>query len=84
MNSLLSMLPPGEPPGVLFLTLFMRRLPTYIRDQLAALPTRDPHQLALYADKIWTSHGGATAAINQLTAAATVPTPQPSRSGSPS
>jgi hypothetical protein len=83
MNSLLSMLPPGESPGVLFLTLFMRRLPTYIRDQLATLPSRDPQQLALHADKIWTSHGGATAAINQLTAAAVVPTPSTSRPGTP-
>jgi hypothetical protein len=91
MNSLLSMLPPGEQTGVLFLTLFLRRLPVYIRHQLAALPTRNPQQLAAHADLIWTSNGGASAAINQLTAnAAPVTTPynrrrspSPHRSTSP-
>jgi hypothetical protein len=87
MNSLMSMLPPGEQTGVLFLTLFFRRLPVYIRHQLAALPTRDPQQLAAHADLIWTANGCASAAINQLTnnTATTVPTTTPyNRCRSPS
>jgi hypothetical protein len=73
------MLPPGEQTGVLFLILFFRHLPVYIRHQLAALPTRDPQQLAAHADLIWTANGCASAAINQLTnnAATAVPTTIP-------
>jgi hypothetical protein len=80
MNSLLALLPPDDQPGILFLALFMRRLPTYIRDQLAALPTRDPDQLAAHADLIWTSHGGAAAAVNQVFSTQTRPTRPPGRS----
>jgi hypothetical protein len=88
MNSLLAHLPPGETPGVLFMSFFMRRLPTYLRDQLAGFPTDDPNRLAQQADKIWSQHGGAAAAINRL---ATTPTssnrrrsPTPYRRRSPS
>jgi hypothetical protein len=37
MNSLLAHLPPGETPGVLFMSFFMRRLPTYLRDPCGGL-----------------------------------------------
>jgi hypothetical protein len=46
MNSLLAHLPPGETPGVLFMSFFLRRLPTYLRDQLANFPMDDPNRLA--------------------------------------
>jgi hypothetical protein len=80
MNSLLSHLPPGETPGTIFLALFLRRLPTYLREQLASYPTHDLNALAAHADHIWTAHGGATAAINKLT---TEPPPTTSRRRSP-
>jgi hypothetical protein len=90
MNSLLAHLPPSETPGVLFMSFFLRRLPTYLRDQLANFPTDDPNVLAQQADKIWSQHGGADAAVNRLDTRPTSssnrrrsPTPYRRRSPSP-
>jgi len=54
MNKLLSMLPPGEPPGLLFKMHWLLKLPMDIRDAVAKkLEELDPRELARYADSRW-------------------------------
>lgn len=51
MHRMMSLLPPGEPPGLLFKMHFLVRLPTDIRDQVAKkLEELDARDLAVYAD----------------------------------
>jgi len=54
MNKLLSMLPAGEAPGLLFKHHFILRLPSDIRDQVAKkIEKLGPKELAEYADSRW-------------------------------
>lgn len=54
MNKLLSMLPAGEPAGLLFKHHFILRLPSDIRDQVAKkLEKLSAKELAEYADSRW-------------------------------
>jgi len=54
MKKLLSLLPAGEPPGLLFKHHFILRLPSDIRDQVAKKIQRlDAKELAEYADNRW-------------------------------
>jgi hypothetical protein len=59
MNSMLSMLPEGEQPGVLFQALFLRRMPAEIRNHLAATASDSPRDMAAHADVLWDARGGA-------------------------
>ena len=53
MDSMLALLPPGEVPSLLFLAMFLRRLPADMRDQLAAQNIRDPAAMAAAANLIY-------------------------------
>jgi hypothetical protein len=59
MNSMLSLLPEGERPGVLFLAHFLRWLPTEIRNHLAGATFESPRDMAAHADVLWDARGGA-------------------------
>jgi hypothetical protein len=59
MNSMLSLLPEGERPGILFLAHFLRRLPAEIRNHLAGAKFDSPRDMAAHADVLWDAWGGA-------------------------
>jgi hypothetical protein len=59
MNSMLSLLPEGERPGILFLAHFLRRLPAEIRNHLAGAKFDSPRDMAEHADVQWDARGGA-------------------------
>jgi hypothetical protein len=53
MASMLALLPEGEPAGLLFQGLFLRRLPAEMREHLAAKIFASPREMALHADALW-------------------------------
>jgi len=53
LDNMLSLLPPGEPPGLLFQALFLRRLSAEIRDHLAAGSFSSVRDMAAMADQLW-------------------------------
>jgi hypothetical protein len=57
MDQMLTLLPSGEKPGLLFISLFLRRLPVEYRDHLAAKEFSSPCAMAEYADDLWDAHG---------------------------
>jgi hypothetical protein len=63
MDSMLSLLPPGDQPGTLFLAMYLRRLPTNMRDQLGALEFKSPRAMAEHADLLWDARGGAAGQV---------------------
>ena len=64
LDTMMSLLPPGEPPGILFQALFLQRLPTDMRDHLVAANLQTPREMAITADRMWDSRSekGATVA----------------------
>jgi hypothetical protein len=63
MDSMLSLLPPGDQPGTLFQAMYLRRLPTTMRDQLGALEFKTPRAMAEHADLLWDARGGAAGQV---------------------
>jgi len=59
LDNMLALLPPGEPPGLLFQGLFLRRLPSEIRDHLAAGNFDSVREMAVMADQLWDARQGA-------------------------
>jgi len=59
LDNMLALLPPGEPPGLLFQGLFLRRLPAEIRDHLAAGSFDSVREMAVMADQLWDARQGA-------------------------
>ena len=55
MDQMLTLLPAGEKPGLLFTGLFLKRL---YREHLAARDFTSPRQMAEYADVLWDARGG--------------------------
>jgi len=55
LDSMLSLLPVGEQPTILFQALYLERLPSEIRDQLAAADFESVREMAVLADTIWDS-----------------------------
>jgi len=53
LDNMLALLPPGEPPGLLFQGLFLRRLSAEVRDYLAAGEYSSVRDMAAVADKMW-------------------------------
>jgi len=68
MDSMMALLPPDEPPGLLFQGLFLERLPAEMRDILSAGEFDSTRELAEQADKIWDARQarGETAIINAV------------------
>jgi len=66
MDALLSLLPPGEQPGDLFIGQFLRRLPADMRAQLALQDFKNPAELAATADSLWNAKGGLQAAVSAV------------------
>lgn len=61
MESMLALLPEGEPDGLLFKAHFVSRLPTDIRDQVAIhFEAMESRQLAKLADGIWFARNSRT------------------------
>jgi hypothetical protein len=58
LDNMLSLLPPGEQPGVLFMVHCLRKLPGDIRDHLCSRPFNDPREMAVFADQLWDGRGG--------------------------
>jgi hypothetical protein len=63
MDQMLTLLPAGEKPGLLFVRLFLRQLPVKYRDHLAAKEFSLPCAMAEYADDLWDAHGGASQCV---------------------
>jgi hypothetical protein len=53
MNEMQALLPPGEPAGLLFQALYLRRLPVSMREQLGARKFETARELAATADLLW-------------------------------
>jgi hypothetical protein len=68
MDSMLSLLPPDEKPGVVFQAMFLRRLPSDLRDHLASKKFSTPHEMAEYADVLWDARGGAASIVARVAA----------------
>jgi hypothetical protein len=66
MDSMLAILPPGEQAGVVFLAMFLRRLPTDLRDHLAGKDFASPQQMAEHADTLWDARAGASGSVSHV------------------
>jgi hypothetical protein len=53
LDSMLALMPPGEPPGMLFKQLFLEKLPSEWRSQLAASEAMTPGEMAVVADRMY-------------------------------
>ena len=53
MSKMLALLPRGEPPGILFQTAWLERLPADVRAQVSTHDFADVRAMAAYADRIW-------------------------------
>jgi len=58
MKEMLALLPKGEKPETLFLALFLGRLPTSMRDHLAAANVTTAKEMAQHADLLWDARAG--------------------------
>ena len=87
MDKMLSLLPPGEPAGILFQTHFLNRLPEHIKDHLASRDFPDVRAMAAHADRLWAARQSDAAAAGiaalQLSERRRSPSPAFSRRSSP-
>ena len=63
LDAMMALLPPGEPPGILFQALFMQRLPVDMRDHLVAANLENPREMAILADRMWDSRSDKAATV---------------------
>jgi hypothetical protein len=61
MDKMMSLLPAGEKPGILFQALYLRRLPLDMREHVGGRQFDTARQMAEYADLLWDARGGARA-----------------------
>jgi hypothetical protein len=54
LEGIMSLLPTGEQPGVLFMALFLKKLP---RDHLCSRNFESVREMALFADQLWDARG---------------------------
>ncbi len=66
MSQMLALLPPGENAGVLFLTMFLDRLPQNIREHLATRNFDSAREMAAHADRLWDARPPDAAALAAL------------------
>ena len=77
MSRMLALLPKGEPPGLLFQSAWLERLPANVRHMVSTQDFADVRAMAAYADRVWEARS------NEPTVAALSLRPQPPRSPSP-
>ena len=63
MSDMLALLPPGTAPDIIFLALFLRRLPTSIRDHLAAADCDTAEEMATLADMLWDARSSSSVSL---------------------
>jgi hypothetical protein len=68
MNEMQALLPPGEPAGLLFQALYLRRLPLSMREQLGAQKFETGCELAATADLLWDARNAGIAGQPPLAA----------------
>lgn len=81
MATMLALLPGDEKPGYIFRSLFMRRLPSDIREHLVSQKFEDDREMAAMADVLWDARGEVTASAAMPTRMRTPPLRR--RGGSP-
>jgi hypothetical protein len=59
MDRMMSLLPAGEKPGVLFQALYLRHLPLDMREHAGGCQFDTASQMVEYADLLWDARGGA-------------------------
>ena len=88
MSRMLALLPSGEPPGILFQTAWLERLPSNVRSLVSTQDFANVRAMAAYADRVWESKTAesAVAALSIHPRASRPPSPMDtgSRSASPS
>ncbi len=62
MSNMLALLPDGDQPGTLFMCMFLRRLPEFMRRQLKAGRYETTEEMARAADDLWEDSAGIHAA----------------------
>ena len=62
MSNMLALLPDGDEPGTLFLCMFLRRLPEFMRPQLKAGRYETPDEMAIADDDLWEDSANINAA----------------------
>jgi hypothetical protein len=71
MADMLALLPVGATADTVFLALFLRRLPSSMRDHLAAADLDTPEAMATHADLLWDARSaGSVSNLNEDTVAA--------------
>ena len=80
MEEMLALLPAGAQPDVLFLALFLRRLPPSMREHLAADDADTAEEMAELADKLWDARNSQSVSAVDAEIAAVRPF-SPSRHG---
>ena len=73
MAGMLSLLPEGEKAGMLFMALFLRRLPDHMREQLAAIKFDGPRDMAAHADILWEARTAGTGSVSAIRSRASSP-----------
>jgi hypothetical protein len=73
MAEMLALLPAGTAPDLLFLCLFLRRLPASMRDHLAAADHKTATAMASHADLLWDARAGqSVSSVSDCLAAVTI------------
>jgi hypothetical protein len=57
LDGMMSLLPTGEQPGVIFMALFLKKLPQDVRDHLCSRNFDAVHDMAIFADQMWDARG---------------------------
>jgi hypothetical protein len=57
LDGMMSLLPTGEQPGILFMALFLKKLPQDVRDHLCSRNFESVREMAVFADQLWDARG---------------------------
>ena len=63
MNEMQALLPAGEPAGLLFQAMYLRRLPLSMREQLGARKFENSRELAAVADLLWDARNAGVSGV---------------------
>ena len=66
LDAMMALLLAGEPPGIIFQALFLRRLPVDMKDHLVAANLETPREMAILADRMWDSRSEKTATASAV------------------